>query len=106
MPATCHTAELTPLTDADDELRVWLLEIQEGPVRSTMTPATLDLWEDMTSEQIDILEELEYYLLHGGPSAVPNRLESVRKFQLVVDDSGEVVHHPLDDLLVAKSIIQ
>lgn len=88
----------------DDDLRVWLLEIQEGPVRSTMTENTLALWLDMTSEQIDILLEIERALEEGGPEAVPHDLASVRNFQLIVDDDGEVVR-PVDHLPVARSIL-
>lgn len=88
----------------DDDLHVWLLEIQEGPVRSTMTDATLQLWLDMTSEQIDILMEIEENLAQGGPAAVPRNLRSCRNFQLIVDDNGEVPR-PLDHLPVAKSIL-
>jgi len=87
----------------DDDLRVWLLEIQEGPVRSTMTDATLSLWLDMTAEQLDIFFEIEAAVAAG--KEVPRNLASVRNFQLVVDDDGEVMSD-LTGLPIAKSILE
>jgi len=88
----------------DDHLHVWLLEIQEGPVRSTMTDATLNMWLDMTSEQLDILFEIEEAFNSGGAENVPRDLLTVRNFQLVVDSEGEVVR-PLDNLPVARAVL-
>lgn len=89
----------------DADLRVWLLEIQEGPVRSTKTDATQAMWLDMTNEQFDILFEIEEYLKVGGPSAVPRDLRSCRNFQLIVDDQGEVMR-PVDNLPVVSTILK
>lgn len=87
----------------DSKLQVWLLEIQEGPVRSTNTPVTEELWMDMTSEQLDILIEIEDIVDQNGPEAVPRELSSVRKFQLIVDDNGEV-KSDLTDLPIARAL--
>lgn len=73
-------------------------------MRSTMTHQTLELWLDMTAEQIDILFEIEEHLKSGGPKSVPRDLQSVRNFQLVVDDQGEVMR-PVDHLPVAREIL-
>uniref|UniRef100_A0A7S1C8K6 Tubulin--tyrosine ligase-like protein 9 n=1 Tax=Bicosoecida sp. CB-2014 TaxID=1486930 RepID=A0A7S1C8K6_9STRA len=72
----------------DTNLDVWLLEVQDGPMRSMNTPATADLWTRLSNEQWDILFEIEGYRKRGEP--VPRDLESVDEFILIMDEQGEV----------------
>lgn len=72
----------------DTNLDVWLLEVQDGPMRSMETPATEALWHRLSNEQWDILEEIEKYKLAG--EEVPHDLKAVREFVMILDDAGEV----------------
>jgi len=72
----------------DTDLNAWLLELQNGPVRSMNTPATAALWNAMSNEQWDMLFEIEGYRERG--EAVPRDLRTARTWVLIVDDDGEV----------------